>query len=174
MNDWGRRTYGEPCSVCGFSWAAPVDTVREAIEDAPVAFGSLVVGRTGSERMPSLTWSVQAYVWHAGDNVRIWAERLAASASGSCPTVAGYDQDDLAEARGYEAMPLGAALWSLDRATVDWREASRMVGDRADTVIEHRAMGSFTLADVTTQVGHDLHHHLDDVRRILDYRGGST
>jgi hypothetical protein len=64
-------------------------TVREAIEDAPVAFGSLVAGRTGSERMPSLTWSVQAYVWHAGDNVRIWAERLAASASGSCPTVAG-------------------------------------------------------------------------------------
>jgi hypothetical protein len=58
----------------------------------------------------------------------------------------------LAEARGYEAMPLGAALWSLDRATVDWREASRMVGDRADTVIEHRAMGSFTLADVTMQV----------------------
>jgi hypothetical protein len=174
MNDWGRRTFGEPCSVCGFSWATPVDAVTAAIDDAPVAFGSLVVGRTGSERMPSLAWSIQAYVWHAGDNLRIWAERLVASASGSGPAVAGYDQDALAESRRYEAMPLGAALWSLDRAAVDWREASRMVGDRADAVIEHQAMGGFTLTDVTRHVGHDLHHHLDDVRRILGYRDGST
>ena len=174
MNDWGRRTYGEPCSDCEFSWAASVDTVTAAIDDAPVAFGSLVAGRTGAERMPSLEWSVQAYVWHAGDNLRIWAERLAAPALGWGPSVAGYDQDDLARARNYAGTPVGAALWSLGRATGDWREAVRMAGERSDVVIEHQAMGSFTLDDVTRQVGHDLHHHLDDVRRILGYWDGST
>jgi hypothetical protein len=143
------------------------------IDHAQATFGSLVAGWTGSERMPSLVWSVQAYVWHAGDNLRIWAERLAGSVSGGSRSVVGYDQDDLAEARRYEAMPVGAALWSLARATADWGEASRMVGDTVGVVIEHEAMGSFTLADVTRQVGHDLHHHLDDVRRILGYRVGS-
>ena len=173
MNEWGPRTYGDPCSVCGFSWSAPVAAVVAAIDNAPAAFGSLVAGRTGSERMPSLAWSVQAYVWHSGDNLRIWAERLAGSASGCGRSVVGYDQDDLAEARRYEAMPVGAALWSLARATADMREASRMVGDNVDVVIEHQAMGSYTLSDVTRQVGHDLRHHLGDVRRILDYRVGS-
>jgi hypothetical protein len=150
-----------------------VATVVAAIDSAPADFDSLIAGRTGSARMPSLAWSVQAYVWHAGDNIRIWAERLAGSASGCGRSVVGYDQDDLAKARRYEAMPVGAALWSLARATADMREASRMVGDSGGVVIEHQAMGSFTLADVTRQVGHDLHHHLGDVRRILDYPVGS-
>ena len=173
MNEWGPRTYGKPCAVCGFSWDPPADTLMAAIDDAPVAFGSVVAGRSGSERMPGLAWSVQAYVWHAGDNLRIWSERLAASASGWGHSVVGYDQDALAEARRYEAVPLGAALWSLARATADWREASGMVDDPLDVVIEHQAMGSFTLGDVTRQVGHDLHHHLGDVCHILGYRDGS-
>jgi hypothetical protein len=140
------------------------------IDDAPVDFESLVAGRTGSERMPSLAWSVQAYVWHAGDNLRIWAERLAGAASGADGPVAAYDQDLLSEARGYEAMPVRAAFWSLARATGDWHEARRMIGERSDVVVEHPAMGSFTVADVTRQVAHDLHHHLDDVRRILSHQ----
>jgi hypothetical protein len=170
MNEWGRQTYGEPCSSCRFSWAAPMAAVVAIIDDAPVAFESLVAGRTGSERMPWLAWSVQAYVWHAGDNLRIWAERLAGTASAAGGPVAGYDQDLLSEARGYEAMVLGAALWSLARATGDWREARRMIGERSEVVLEHPAMGSFTVADVTRQVAHDLHHHLDDVRRILSHQ----
>ena len=120
--------------------------------------------------MPSLAWSVQAYVWHAGDNLRIWAERVAGAASGADGPVAAYDQDLLSEARGYEAMPVGAAFWSLARSTGDWHEARRMIGERSDVVVEHPAMGSFTVADVTRQVAHDLHHHLDDVRRILSHQ----
>jgi hypothetical protein len=136
----------------------------------PVDFESLVAGRTGSEWMPSLAWTVQAYIWHAGDNLRIWAERLAGAASAAGGLVAAYDQDLLSEARGYKAMPLGTAIWSLARATGDWREARRMIGERGDVVLEHPAMGSFTLADVTRQVAHDLHHHLEDVRRILSHQ----
>ena len=149
MNEWGPQTYGDPCSVCGFSWKASLDTIGSSIDNAAVEFESLVAGRTGSERMPSLAWSVRAYVWHAGDNLRIWAERLVGAASGGAHPVAGYDQDHLAEARGYEAMPVGAALWSLARATGDWQEALRMIGERSDVVIEHPAMGSYTVADVT-------------------------
>jgi hypothetical protein len=81
--------------------------------------------------------------------------------------VPGYDQDQLAEAHGYESMPVGAALWSLARATGDWREASLMIGEQSDVAFEHPAMGTYTVADVTRQVAHDLFHHQDDVRRIL-------
>ncbi|HEX4220333.1 MAG TPA: hypothetical protein VHZ02_18305 [Acidimicrobiales bacterium] len=140
------------------------------IDSAPVEFASLVAGLAGTERAPALAWSVQAYVWHAGDNLRIWAERLAGAAAGGDRPVTGYDQDLLSEVRGYEAMPVGAALWSLARATGDWREATRLVGARRDIVVEHPTMGSFTVTDVTRQVAHDLHHHLDDVRRILSHQ----
>jgi|ERR1700733_444275 hypothetical protein len=170
MNGWGRQTYGEPCSSCRFSWTAPMAAVVVTIDGAAVDFESLVAGRTGSERIPPLAWSVRAYVWHAGDNLRIWAERLAGAASGVDGPVAAYDQDLLSQARGYEAMPLSAALWSLARATGDWREARLMIGERSDVVLEHPAMGSFTVADVTRQVAHDLHHHLDDVRTILSHQ----
>jgi hypothetical protein len=167
MNEWGPQTYGDPCSGCGFGWQASPATFGSIIETAAVEFDSLLVGRTGSERMPSLAWSVRAYVWHAGDNLRIWAERLVAAAAGGIHPVPGYDQDQLAEVRGYESMPVGAAVWSLARAIGDWKEASLMIGERSDVTFEHPAMGSYTVADVTRQVGHDLFHHLDDVRTIL-------
>ena len=167
MNEWGPQTYGDPCSGCGFSWKASPATIGSIIDTAAVEYESLVAGRTGSERMPSLGWSVGAYVWHAGDNLRIWAERLVGAAPGGIHPVPGYDQDQLAEARGYDSMPVGAALWSLGRATGDWQEALRMIGEGSDVAFEHLAMGSYTVADVTTQVGHDLFHHQDDVRRIL-------
>jgi hypothetical protein len=167
MNKWGPQTYCDPCAGCGFSWMASPATIESIVDNAAAEFESLLGGRMGSERIPSLTWSVQAYVWHAGDNLRIWAERLVAAASGGVPPVPGYDQDLLAEARGYEAMPVGAALWSLTRAIGDWQEAVRMIGDRSDVVLAHPAMGPYTMADVTRQVAHDLVHHLDDVRTIL-------
>jgi hypothetical protein len=167
MNEWGPQTYGAPCAGCGFSWTASLAAVGSIIDNTAVEFESLLAGRTGSERIPSLAWSVQAYVWHAGDNLRIWAERLVAAASGGVHPVPGYDQDQLAEARAYEATPVGAALWSLGRAIGDWQEAVRMMGERRDVVLEHPAMGTYTVADVTRQVGHDLVHHLDDVRTIL-------
>jgi hypothetical protein len=167
MNEWGPKTYGDPCSGCGFSWQASPPTIGSIIDTAAVEFESLVAGRTGSERMPSLAWSVRAYVWHAGDNLRIWAERLVGAASGGIHPVPGYDQDQLAEARGYDSMPVGAALWSLARATGDWHEALSMIDGRVDVSFEHPTMGSYTVADVARQVAHDLFHHLDDVRRIL-------
>jgi hypothetical protein len=170
MNEWGPRTYGDPCAGCGFSWKASPATIGSIIDTAAVQFESLVAGGTGTERIPSLAWSVRAYVWHAGDNLRIWAERLVGAASRGIHPVPGYDQDQLAEARGYEVMPLDAALWSLARAIGDWQEALLMIGDRSDVAFEHPTMGSYTVADVTRQVGHDLLHHLDDVRRILSHQ----
>jgi hypothetical protein len=167
MNEWGPQLYGDPCSGCGFSWQASPPTIGSIIDTAAVEFESLVAGRTGSERMPSLAWSVRAYVWHAGDNLRIWAERLVGAASGGIHPVPGYDQDQLAEARGYDSMPVGAALWSLARATGDWHEALSMIDGRVAVAFEHPTMGSYTVADVARQVAHDLYHHLDDVRRIL-------
>lgn len=167
MNEWGPQTYGDPCSGCGFSWTASAATIESIIDTAAAELESLVAGRTGSERVPSLAWSVRAYVWHAGDNLRIWAERLVAAAPGGIHPVPGYDQDQLAAARGYDSMPVGAALWSLARATGDWQEALSMIGQRKGVAFEHPVMGSYTVADVARQVGHDLYHHLDDVRRIL-------
>lgn len=173
MNEWGLQTYGDPCSGCGFSWSAPMATVTAMIGNAPGTFEALVTGRSGSERVTGLAWPVGAYVGHAGDNLRIWAERLAGVAAGGSRSIAAYDQDSLAQARNYDDMPVGAALWSLARAITDWQEASRMMGQRDGVVIEHPVMGGFSVTDVTRQVAHDLHHHLADVRRILSDQAGS-
>ena len=93
----------------------------------------MLVGAIGTERHPDLEWSVSAYVSHVADNLRIWAERLAGIAAGAPPEVGGYDESALARARGYQQIPLQAALWSLSRSVAGWQHA---VG--ADPADRHR------------------------------------
>ena len=62
---------------------------------------------------PGATWSAKAYVFHVADNLRIFAERLEGVFAGGPITLAGYDQDQLAAARDYEAMSVQTALWSV-------------------------------------------------------------
>jgi hypothetical protein len=136
------------------------------VADLPATYTRALTGATGRERHPDLAWSVTAYVCHVGDNLRIWAERLAGIAAGAPPEVGRYDEGALGEARAYETIPLPSALWSLTRSVADWGRAveqSRPVG----IVLVHPERGGQSLADVVLSNAHDGFHHGWDIERSL-------
>jgi hypothetical protein len=166
MHQWGASTYGQPCAQCGFTWAIDPDEARAMVEGLPVTYGSLLEGATGDERHPALAWSVSAYVCHVGDNLRIWAERLAGIAAGAGHHVGGYDESLLGRARHYESIPLVAALWSLATAVEDWSDAVER-SPRHGPVLVHPERGEQTLAEVVVSNAHDAFHHGWDIARTL-------
>ncbi len=112
-----------------------------------------------------------AYVCHVVDNLRIWAEGLAAAAvqlSGEVD-VPGYDPDLLAEARRYHLVAPEAALWSLDQAATAWSESVTAALDRR-AVLHHAARGVQRAEDVSRNNVHDAFHHAWDIERVLAAR----
>jgi len=167
MNRWGPATYGDPCTECGFRWSMTQEDAIATVMTAPTQFATLLRGVDGSLRHPDLGWSVVAYVCHVADNLRIWAERLAGLALGDPEGVAPYDQDLLAQARRYDGISLDGALWSLDRAANDWKEAV-VLADRVGITLVHPDRGEQALVDVVRSNAHDVYHHRWDIRKILD------
>jgi hypothetical protein len=166
MNDWGPLLYGDPCRACGFEWSISTEGAVSLVANVPPSLRGLLDGRSGRERRHDLAWSVAGYVCHIGDNLRIWAERLIGVTEGASPDVGGYDENELADARNYESIPLPAALWSLTRSTDDWLSAvERSRGP--DVCLVHPERGALTLSDVVLSNAHDAHHHRWDIERIV-------
>jgi hypothetical protein len=170
-NSWWISVYGDPCGECGFDWTQSPESVIEAVEALPEKFDALLAGCTGDEtasdaRPGEPIWSAKAYVFHVADNLRIFAERLEGVFAGAQPTLAAYDQDELAVARAYEAMSLPAASWSLRDATGTWSAAARESLTRHDTYL-HAERGELSAAEITRGPGHDALHHYWDVTRAL-------
>lgn len=166
MSEWGRATYGDPCRECGYDWLISRDGAAEVVATVPARYAEVLAGRDGSQRHPDLSWSAGAYVCHVADNLRIWAERLAALALGATGPVAPYDENDLARARAYHAIPIEGALWSLGRAAADWTEAMAMAHERG-VVLVHPERGEQDVLDVARMNAHDAHHHQWDILRSL-------
>lgn len=168
---WGADLYGDPCRGCGFDWSvSPGEAVR-ILEELPARFRELLGRCTGRERHPDLAWGPVAYVCHVADNLRAWAEGLAAGARTSGEAdVPGYDPDLLAQARRYARIVPEAALWSLERAVASWSDAVTVALDRG-VVLHHAARGVQRAEDVARNNAHDAHHHAWDVRRILAAAG---
>ena len=166
MESWGADLYGQPCRDCGWSWETePADAVAY-VRGLPGAIEGLTDGRTGRERAPGLTWSAAEYVCHVGDNLRLWAERVAGRLAGDDGVVGGYDPDELARARRYEQVRLAAALWSLRRAAEDWVDVLEPALAQ-DVALTHATRGLQTAADVALNNAHDAHHHVWDIGRCL-------
>ncbi len=105
-----------------------------------------------------------------GDNLRIWAERLAGIAAGASRQVTGYDENDLGRARGYTTIPLQAAQWSLTRSMAGWQHAIGRTS-RTGVVLIHPDRGELTFADVILANAHDAFHHRWDIERSLPFAG---
>jgi hypothetical protein len=138
------------------------------VDAVPAQLAGLLGDADGRQRHPDLTWPVVAYVCHVGDNLRIWAERLAGLAAGDPRPVAPYDQDLLARARGYDEIALSGALWSLARAAQDWTVAVGLADDAGITLV-HRQRGEHGLLDVVRSNAHDAGHHCWDIRTTIDH-----
>jgi DinB family protein len=163
---WGPLTYGDPCRECGFQWTMSQDEAIALVSATPHELSVALSVAEGSERHQGLDWPVVAYVCHIGDNLRIWAERLAALASGDHRPVARYDENLMAEARRYSDVALVGALWSLGRAVDDWVDAVAFA-DGAGVVLVHPDRGEQSLLDVVRSNAHDAFHHRQDIGRIL-------
>jgi hypothetical protein len=165
VNQWGSATYGDPCRECGFSWSTDAEAAQRIIRDMPSRVGTAIAGARGDEQLPGLGWSVSGYVLHVGDNLRIWAERLAGIALGGSNVVASFDEDALAAARDYPGIGPAAAQWSLQRATGDWLAAVQL--SAPDVVMIHPQRGTIDLTDIAQTNAHDGVHHLWDIERTL-------
>ncbi len=166
MEKWGAGLFGDSCAGCGFEWSL---TPREAIgivEELPTRFRVLLAGRTGFERHPDLAWTPAAYVSHVTDNLRNWAERLAGARLSGAVDVPGYDPDLVAQARHYNEIAPGAALWSLDHAVDAWASSVSAALERG-IVLRHATRGVQRAEDVARNNAHDGHHHAWDIERIL-------
>src|SRR5688572_10134154 len=84
VSNWGRETFGDPCRGCGFQWSMALPAANAIIDDAPRRLGALARRENGRMRHPDLQWSVSGYVCHVGDNIGIWAERVAKIGRASC------------------------------------------------------------------------------------------
>ncbi|HEY5245593.1 MAG TPA: hypothetical protein VIJ60_07980 [Acidimicrobiales bacterium] len=167
MDRWAGALYGDPCRECGFAFSTGLDESLAYIDGISDRYSALLAGANGTERHSDLSWSVGSYVCHVGDNLRIWAERLAGSAAGAT-VVAPYDENLLAQARSYADVPLPAALWSLGRGRGDWQAAIAIVAHEKGIVIVHHQRGEMHLEDVARGVTHDAFHHAWDIRRSLE------
>ncbi|MGH9019913.1 MAG: hypothetical protein ACRDV0_02730, partial [Acidimicrobiales bacterium] len=119
----------------------------------------------GDARCPELDWCASAYVLHVTDNLRLHAERMAASARGGEYLFRGVDQDEVAVARGYDVVPIEGALWSLASVLGPYLDAYREAA-AADVGLPHETRGAQRAIDVLRGNTHDAHHHAWDLGRI--------
>jgi hypothetical protein len=166
VSDWGRRTYGQPCRECGYDWSLSEEGAVELVSEMPEILREAIRGKDVSKRHPDLSWSVLEYLCHVADNLRISAERLVGIAAGAPREISTYDQDLLAVARNYAAVPLEGALWSLERAVSDWKDAIK-IASQAEVVLLHPERGDQTVRDVCLNNAHDANHHRWDIERTL-------
>jgi hypothetical protein len=165
MSDWGPRTYGDRCRECGFAWDCELSDALALVEGVVPRLHGLVDDAGGRERHSDLGWSVVGYVCHIGDNLRIWAERLAGITRGDAPVVGSYDDNQLAAARAYDTIGLAGAMWSLERAVRDWLEAVRAAP--SGLTMNHPERGVIGLDDIVRSNTHDAMHHAWDITRTL-------
>ena len=165
MSEWGRRAYGERCRECGYTWNIEATDAEMLVAGVPARLSNLLNGATGDERHPTLAWSVTAYVAHIGDNLRIWAERLAGIASGGPSAIVSYDDNKLAAARNYDALSLPGVLWTLERSARDWLDAVRLAPPDLEMI--HPERGRISRDDIIRTNAHDAVHHVWDIERSL-------
>jgi hypothetical protein len=156
--------HGEPgtarCPACGFDWACDAGAALGAIERAPGRYHELLEGRDGTAPVPR-GWNATSYVWHLADLARGWSERWVVLQAQPGALLAGWDPDELAQARNYAAMPTVSALWAL-RDGVDTLVALTARLDRA-TPFRHADWGLGTVAEALVWIAHEMVHHELDV-----------
>jgi hypothetical protein len=158
--------YGDPCTSCGYSWTTQVDALVEETLGLEARYRTILDGAPGTARHPELSWCASAYVLHVADNLRIHGERMASAARGGPPGFSQPNQDELAELRGYDQIPIEGALWSLGAVTGPYVAAYREAA-KVGVVMPHPARGDQVAEDVIRGNVHDAHHHGWDLSRIV-------
>lgn len=160
---------GDPprvCPVCGWDWSVDAGDALEAIADAPDRYAELLADRDGMAPAADGGWNATAYLWHLTDLARAWSERWVQVRAMPGSLLAGWDPDELAEARNYRRLPTAAAEWALRDAVSSFVTQSNLVAPAA--TFEHGDWGQGTVADGIRWLGHEfVHHQLDVAERAV-------
>jgi hypothetical protein len=108
-------------------------------------------------------WSANRYLWHTVDVQRFGAERfwtLRVDASFGVPA---WEENATAEVRSYDQLSPKAGLIALVSASEIWLRAALEAPRDAST--PHPEAGTITAFDLVQRNGHEVCHHLFDVRR---------
>lgn len=154
------------CAECGFAWTIESDEALSHVHAAGGRFEGLLQGREASRKPGPKVWSPSGYVWHVGDAVRAWSERLHSLGTDANVSWAGFDPNELARARRYDELPPGTAPWALARSTDSLVRALEPLD--LDAAFVHPEWGEGTVTDALRWLAHEIVHHELDVRRGLE------
>jgi hypothetical protein len=153
------------CRGCGFAWTIGADETLADIRSAAGRFAELLEGRDATRKSRPEVWSPSAYVWHVGDVIRAWSERLYALSRDGGVRWAGFDPDELGRARRYDELPPVVGPWALDHAADALMEALGPLD--LDAGFTHPEWGHGTVTDALRWIAHETVHHDLDIRRGL-------
>jgi uncharacterized damage-inducible protein DinB len=157
-----------------------IDPHAELIEinqTTPVILRTLVRGldRDAARRAGEGEWAVIQVVAHLADAEERAVERVRVMSTEGQPDLFGYDQEELAELRGYLDMDLGEQLDRFDRLraervallsaldTIDWSHIGR-----------HDQYGPITIHDLMAHMAKHDAVHLAQVARLVDELGSGN
>ena len=151
----------EECPACHYNWSTSASDALDLITQAPSRYSQLLEGRDGMAAASDGGWNATAYVWHLADLARGWSERWVQLQAQPGDLMAGWDPDELADARNYQALPTVAALWAIDNAVATFVEQCSRIAP--DTPFQHGDWGEGTVNDAIRWLGHEFFHHQLDV-----------
>ena len=164
-SQWGRR--GGRCAECQFDWAeCDFETlVGQCVRNVAV-FGEVLSRIDPTEAVSPGLWSANRYVWHTVDVLRFGTERLWTIGADPSYGVPSWDENAVADSRGYDGLSPVVGLIALVEAARAWRQAALEAPQ--DTVTAHPEAGKICAYDIVQRNAHEVCHHLWDVRRRLD------
>ena len=145
---------------------------------APARFAEAVAGLSDADARrpePPGKWSVLQILRHVADSEIVYGYRMrtiAAADPGTCPPIAGYDQDAWADRLHYHTGTVADALAdhaAMRRMTMRWL-AALPPAERARAGM-HSERGEESIARIVRLLaGHDLNHERQ-IRRVRDVLG---
>jgi hypothetical protein len=155
---------GDPppvCPDCGYDWSIDPRDALTLIETSPERYEAALAGKDGMKQQDDGSWNATAYLWHLTDLARSWTERWVQIREMPGSRLVGWDPDELAGVRGYRSLPTAPALWALRSAVEDFVDVTNQV--TMETSFEHGDWGRGDVADGLRWLGHEFHHHVQDV-----------
>lgn len=164
VSQWGRRI-GQ-CAECRFDWTeGDFETlVGQCVRNVAV-FGEVLSRIDPNEAVSPGLWSANRYVWHTVDVLRFGTERLWTIGADPSYGVPAWDENAVADIRGYDELSPVVGLIALVEAARAWRQAALEAPQ--DTVTAHPEAGKIGAYDIVQRNAHEVSHHLWDVRRRL-------
>jgi hypothetical protein len=162
VGEWGRRV--GTCVECGFDWTeTDYEILIGRCVHAVATFGEVISRIDPAEAVEPGLWSASRYVWHTVDVLRFGAERLWTISADPSFGVPLWDENVVAEVRGYDELSPVVGLIALIAAARAWREAAMEAPH--DVPTRHPEAGEIDAFDVVQRNAHEVCHHLWDIKR---------